>query len=320
MSMMSRRRRKNREIYLDEHPGLFDSLGVDETPLTAPVETEGRPERLAFISFGSGSSGNCAYIGTSSGGVLIDAGVDSKYVFEQLARNAVDPATIAGIILTHDHGDHVKYAYAILRYNKHMKLFATPRTLEGILRRHCISRRIADYHKPIYKEFTFKAGGLDITPFETSHDGTDNVGYYICGAGTSFVVNTDTGTITSRADYYIRRCRHLMIEANYDADMLRRGPYTERLKARIASATGHLDNADTARYVAAVAKSGSLRRLFLCHLSDENNTPATALAAVRDALLEASVKITTDTVAADDERLALRVLPRREASPLTVLI
>lgn len=319
MSILSRRRKKSREEYIKDHPGLFDIADADDSPLAAPDDEDGRPDRLAFMSFGSGSSGNCAYIGTRSGGVLIDAGVDSKYVLEQLARNSISPSSIAGIILTHDHGDHVKYAYAILRYNKHMKLYATPRTLEGVLRRHSISRRIADYHQPVYKEFMFRAGGLEITPFETSHDGTDNVGFFIAGAGTSFVVNTDTGTITTRADHYIRQCRHLMIEANYDADMLRRGPYTERLKARIASTSGHLDNADTARYVAAVAKAGLLRRVFLCHLSDENNTPSTALGAVRDALLDAAIKITTDIVAADDPRLALQVLPRREASPLTVL-
>lgn len=319
MSMMSRRRRRTRQDYISDHPGLFDITDADETPLMPPADAS-RPERLAFMSFGSGSSGNCAYVGTPSGGVLIDAGVDSKYVLEQLARNSIKISTISGIILTHDHGDHVKYAYAILRYNKHMRLFATPRTLEGILRRHSISRRIADYHQPIFKEFTFKTAGLEITPFETSHDGTDNVGFFIAGAGTSFVVNTDTGTITTRADHYIRQCRHLMIESNYDAEMLRKGPYTERLKARIASTSGHLDNADTARYVAAVAKNGLLRRIFLCHLSDENNTPSTALTAVRDALADADVRVTADIVSADDPRIAIQVLPRREASPLTVLI
>lgn len=320
---MTRRRQKYRQRSLpDDTPGLFDlpdEAGDTSLEALAP-ETLALPEKLRFMSFGSGSSGNCSYIGTPSCGILVDAGCDNNRVIAELAANSIDPATIQGILLTHDHGDHVRYAYAILRRFRHMRLFATPKAMTGLLRRHSMSRRIKDYHTPIYKEFPFTIGPMTITAFETSHDGTDNAGFHIECGDTTFVIATDTGTITARADYYIRRAQHLMIEANYDAEMLRNGHYPVYLKARIASTSGHMDNADTARYLASVTPSTGFRRIFLCHLSQDNNTPQKALAAVRSALEEAGVDIAPAAIAAaHDLRLHIAVLPRLESSPLIVL-
>ncbi len=301
-----------------DQPDLFQIAdnGEADTP-----EPQLRPshEQLRFISFGSGSSGNCAYIGTESCGLLIDAGVDNNRVVTELAANAISPQNIAGIVITHDHSDHVRFAYSLLRRYRHMKLYATPKTMNGLLRRHSISRRIQDYHQPIFKEFPFRVGDLSVTAFETSHDGTDNCGYCIEGGGTSFVVATDTGIVTPRADHYIRTAEHWMIEADYDAAMLRNGPYPERLKARIASCEGHLDNAVTAAYLAGIVPAYRLRTVFLCHLSHINNTPQLAFHCVRTALEEAGARVTDIAASALDPRLRLAVLPRLESSPLTVL-
>ena len=320
---MSRRRQKLRQqAYWSEQPGLFDlpAEGEGSEKLEAPRELDRSDERLRFISFGSGSSGNCAYIGTTSCGMLIDAGVDNNYVTAQLAANSIDRSSIRGILLTHDHSDHVRYAYAILRYNRHMKLYATPKALNGLLRRHSISRRISDYHQPIYKEFPFEVGPLTVTAFETSHDGSDNVGFAIDFGDTHFVVTTDTGTITSRSDHYMRLAQYLMIESDYDATMLRNGPYPAHLKARIAGTSGHLDNADTGRYIASLASAGLLRRVFLCHLSDTNNTPNIALGTVHRILEEAGISFCRDRQPGPtDTRLHIGVLPRSEASPLVTL-
>ncbi len=317
--MTRRRQKRKQQQYWDSQPGLFDAASVDDGGELLPLSEEqlAVPEKLRYMSFGSGSSGNCAYIGTPSCGLLIDAGVDNNYVLSQLAANSIRPESIVGILLTHDHSDHVRYAYAILRRYKYMRLFATPKAFAGLLRRHSMSRRIKDYHAAIYKEFPFKAGIFTITPFETSHDGTDNAGFYIEAEGTSFVVATDTGTVTARADHYIRRDRHLMKEANYDAAIRRNGRDPQHLKARISSTIGHLDNADTARYLAAVAPAGLLRRIFLCHLSQDNNTPQIALSTIRTALEEAGVSLASSHL--DVDRLHLGVLPRLEASDLVVL-
>lgn len=332
MDTPNRKRRLSRP--LDGMPGLFDIVDIGDSRIAGdiiearnaavrhnaaqqsdiPLIDEKRlvvDPSLRFLSFGSGSSGNCAYIGTDTCGLLIDAGVDNNYVTSELLRNGIDIASVCGILLTHDHGDHVKYAYPLLRRNKSMALYCTPRTLNGLLRRHSVSRRIKDYHHAIYKEFPFSVGNLDITAFEVSHDGTDNVGYFISGAGMNFVVTTDTGYITERADYYMRQANFLMIESNYDYDMLASGRYPEYLKARIKSDTGHLDNKVTAAYLASIAGHG-LSDVFLCHLSHDNNTPQIALKCCSDALDAAGFSV-------GPNGLHLCALPRFETSPLHIL-
>lgn len=327
MSKLSRYRR-NSSVW-DDMPGLFDHPALQDEPEARdreeglPALDEGslrRENRLRFMAFGSGSSGNCSYIGTADCGLLIDAGVDNNFVEETLRANAIDIATIQGILLTHDHGDHVRYAYALLRRNRHMRLFATPKTVNGILRRHNVSRRITDYHQPIYKEFPFRAGELTVTAFETSHDGTDNSGFYIEGAGTSFAITTDTGIVTERADHYMRLARHLVLESNYDAEMLRTGPYPMYLKSRIASERGHLDNAVAADYLRGSWRP-ELATVLLCHLSEENNTPEKALESMRTALMEAGAELAEPTAAPEARRgrTVLAALPRREASWLLTL-
>lgn len=333
MADTTRKRRLTQS--LDELPGLFDYVDIsrddiagdiiadavrpksmDDTEIPEIAEDDIRPAAaLKFISFGSGSSGNCAYVGTERGGVLIDAGVDNNFVTAELLRNGIDISAVAGIMLTHDHGDHVKYAYALLRRNRHMLLYCTPKSLNGLLRRHNIPRRIKDYHKAIYKEFPVELAGMTIIPFEVSHDGTDNVGFAIEASGIRFVITTDTGVITPRAGHYMQQADALMIESNYDAGMLRRGPYPEHLKARIASDRGHLDNADTAAYLATIA-SPKLRHVFLCHLSHDNNTPETALSAVKTALAKTGARLSDNP---PDEGIHVCVLPRFAVSRLFVI-
>ena len=352
-----RKRRYLRQ--LEDLPGLFDMVDIDmnvgKNSGSAPAVPGGeaaaevaagnaaetaigdvdpgvlrRHEAIRFISFGSGSSGNCAYLGNSSGGILIDAGVDKDQVLKGLADNNIDPASIAGIIVTHDHSDHIHFAYTLLRANRTWALFCTPRCLQGLLRRHSISRRISDYHKAIYKEFEFQAGGFAITPFETSHDGSDNVGFSIRRGDRTFVIGTDMGVITERAAHYMSRANYLMLEADYDTDMLRTGRYPEYLKARIAGDRGHLSNADAAAFLvqtltgagndaateagatveategaanasavaegaanasAAAAPESVLSHVFLCHLSKDNNTPALAVATIGKAIRDAGITV-----------------------------
>ena len=256
----------------------FVTATADETQAEQHAD-----EALRFISFGSGSSGNCAYIGNSGGGILMDAGIDVDRVFDTLAQNGIMPEMIKGICLTHDHGDHIRYVYQISRRYKHIRIYCTPRTLNGILRRHNISRRIKDYHEPIFKEIPFTLAGMTLTAFEVSHDGTDNAGYMIEYAGNRFVVATDMGCITDRANFYMKQANYLMIESNYDDTMLTNGPYKEFLKARIRDITGHLDNRVAAQFVAD-NYSPDLKYIFLCHLSHDNNTPEIATHEMQSAL------------------------------------
>lgn len=332
---------------LDDFPGLFDLPPVSEkgnavydvmmthrTRQSTPDKTMGYTEidrhlkettprynELEFISFGSGSSGNCAYIGLRGlGGVLIDAGVDYKTVLSELERNYIPLDKISGIIITHDHSDHVRYAYSLIRKNPKMLVYCTPRTLSGILRRHNISSRIKDYHKPIFKEFEFQAGPLTITPFEVSHDGTDNVGFSITVSGKRFVIATDMGILTDRADFYIRKANYLMIETNYDDNMLETGRYPLHLKARIRSNVGHLCNDFTASYLSGIWEP-KLTDIFLCHLSEDNNTPELALHTVKSGLEGRGTTVGDGSASASalEANVQLVALPRYDSSPHFIL-
>ena len=288
---------------------------IDELPALQPGDD------LYFISFGSGSSGNCSYIGDRHSGFLIDAGVDATRVTDTLRANGIDMSAVKGICLTHDHGDHLKYIYQIVRKYRHIGIYCTPKTLNGMLRRHSLSRRVKDYHRPIYKEFPFKIDNFEITAFDVSHDGTDNAGFFITHGDKSIAVATDLGRITERVDYYMRLARFIVIEANYDATMLRDGRYPEYLKARIAADNGHLDNTVTARFLESIY-TPALHAVFLCHLSHDNNRPEIALDTVSRALRSAGVTDFTDGVTgliAENSGMILAALPRYDASPLYVL-
>ena len=289
--------------------------GASPNQVVQPVAREGvsADNRIFYQSFGSGSSGNSCYVGTVNGGLLIDAGIREDAVEMLLKSNGVGMNMIKGILLTHDHNDHVKYAYKFLRNFKGISLFCTNRVMNGILRHHNVSRRIKDFHVPIFKEIPFKVGDFEVTAFETSHDGTDNMGFSLSYGGRNFVLATDMGEITSRARHYISDARHLVIEANYDLQMLLEGPYPEYLKARIRMSTGHMQNEETAAFLKDIYTE-KLRHVFLCHLSKENNTPSKALISVTDALSSLGIKIGKGDDSIEDREADVSVvaLPRTE--------
>ena len=304
----------------------FDSDDMDFKVPEAPKASRpaaapnGQEEKLFFISMGSGSSGNCSYLGTSQGGIIIDAGVDHDEVFRTLTHNGIKPSMVKGVILTHDHQDHVRYVYRIARTYKHIRVYCTPRLLGGLLRRHNISRRIKDYHDPIYKEIPFKIGNFKITAFETSHDGTDNMGFNIEVNGRHFVIATDMGKITERAEAHMKEANFLIIESNYDRQMLDTGRYPEYLKNRVRSECGHLDNVVAAEFVANNYHKG-LKNVFLCHLSNDNNTPEKARQAMTEALEARGLTVGDGSNAVDqrDRDIQVYVLPRYDASLWFVL-
>ncbi len=278
------------------------------------------PSPIKFISFGSGSSGNCSYIGYERGGLLVDGGVKADFVEEQLRANGISMADVKGILLTHDHHDHIQYVYRILRKHKHIRLFCTNRVLNGLLLRHNVSKRIRDYHTAIYKEIPFSILDFTITAFEVPHDGSDNMGFSLRLGDRNFVIATDMGAVSERAYHYMKQAHFLVVEANYDLYMLRNGRYPEYLKARIETASGHMDNALTGRLLANIAGKG-LKYVWLCHLSNDNNRPDIAHATVLKALEDAGFRVGTDAETRQDlaADLILSVLPRYEATRLYVL-
>ena len=275
---------------------------------------------LHFVSFGSGSSGNCSFLGNENGGVLIDAGVDPEHVCRDLEDNGIRLSKVKGILLTHDHADHIRYAYKLVRSNKHMRIYCTPRLMGGLLRHHNISRRIKDYQVSIFKEIPFFLAGMKITAFDTSHDATDNMGFCFEVNGKSFVVATDMGIITPRAEHYMQQANYLMIESNYDLNMLDTGKYPEYLKARVRGEKGHLDNKVAADFVAKNYHD-DLKWVFLCHLSNDNNTPELAVAEMTQKLQARGLTVGDGSFAPIERDKAIQVyaLPRFDTSTWFVL-
>jgi phosphoribosyl 1,2-cyclic phosphodiesterase len=280
-------------------------------------------DHIFFMSFGSGSSGNCSYIGDRQSGFLIDAGVETKKVVDSLRSNGISMDAVKGICLTHDHGDHIRYVYNIVRTYRHIKIYCTPKAFNGILRRHSVSRRIKDYHVAIYKEFPFRLGNFEVTAFDVKHDGADNAGFFISHGNRHFAIATDLGCVSERVDYYMRMAEYIVIEANYDETMLRNGSYPEYLKARIAADNGHMDNVKTAEYLAQIYRP-EIKNIYLCHLSHDNNTPEKALGAVTASLRSAGVtRIGNGFVSlanpGEEPQVHLVALPRYDSSPLYTL-
>ncbi|MDE6511095.1 MAG: MBL fold metallo-hydrolase [Muribaculaceae bacterium] len=310
----------SKKIYF-EHPELpFDEWSNPyDNGSGQPMSTH-VPKPLYFCSFGSGSSGNSCYVGSAEGGMLVDVGIRAEEVERGLASNGVDMKHVKGVLLTHDHADHVKYVYALLRNHRHLKLFCTNRVLNGILRKHSISKRIKEYHVPIFKEIPFRMTDFEITAFDVPHDGSDNMGFSIEFDDRRFVIATDLGDVTDRARHYMSRATYLMIEANYDAQMLRMGRYPEYLKARIAGGNGHLDNRKTAAFISEIINPG-LTHVFLCHLSKDNNTPQIALRTVRDVLEAKGLKVGNAMETMEDRQadVQLAALPRFDMTRWFVL-
>lgn len=279
-----------------------------------------RWKELCFVSFGSGSSGNCSFLGNENGGVLIDAGIDPEHVYRDLSNNGIKIEKVKGILLTHDHADHIRYAYKLVRENKHMRIYCTPRLMGGLLRHHNVSRRIKDYQVSIFKEIPFFLAGMKVTAFDTSHDAIDNMGFCFEAGDNKFVVATDMGVITERAAHYMRQANYLMIESNYDRTMLDTGRYPEYLKARVRSEKGHLDNQVAAAFVGDIYNE-NLKWVFLCHLSNDNNTPEKAIKAMTGALEQRGVSVGNGSYSPIDREKAVQVyaLPRYDTSTWFIL-
>ena len=272
-------------------------------------------DRLYYISLASGSSGNSCYIGSRAGGVIVDAGIRADEIADKLDAAGISMRHVKGLLLTHDHSDHVKFSYNLLRTYRHLSLYCTPRVINGLLRRHSISRRIKEYHTPIFKEIPFRVGDFEITAFEVHHDGSDNMGFSIDFGDRHFVLATDLGEVSDRARFYMSRANYLVIEANYDSEMLRLGRYPEYLKARIRTGNGHLDNVQTAEFLSEIINP-ELKYIFLCHLSKDNNPPALALSTVADALRAKGITVgrAEETLSDRKADVQLMALPRFDAT------
>ena len=252
----------------------------------------------------SGSSGNCAYIGTPESGILIDAGVSAKRIETALRQREVDPCSIAAIFVTHEHSDHV-CGLKILTKRYGIPVFASPGTLEALLEADALSGAY-----DAIPEEGMEAAGMWVEAFRTSHDSRESLGYRVCTPDDRrLAVATDMGYMSDTVRFALSGCDLVQIESNHDVRMLENGPYPYYLKRRILADTGHLSNELCAASLPGLAESGTTR-FYLAHLSKDNNTPEVAYITSQAALNQAGMK--------EGQDYLLRVAPRYDTEPMLV--
>ena len=230
---------------------------------------------LRFISFGSGSSGNCYYLYTETDSLMIDVGVGLRSLKKHFHNYGLRLEDIHHVLVTHDHADHVK-SVGSLSNDYHLPVYTTRKVHQGIERNYCVRKKISpDLARVIEKGEPFELGEFRVTPFGVPHDSTDNVGYQVECEGVCFCLITDVGHITEEMHDFIGRANYLVIEANHSVEMLQQGNYPQYLKERILGPNGHLSNGACAEALASYA-TDKLRHVWLCHLSEENNHPELA--------------------------------------------
>jgi len=198
-----------------------------------------------------------------------------------------------GIIVTHDHADHVKSVGSLCR-DFGVPVYATEKVHKGIYKNYCVRYKVPfEQQKTIEKNVPFLLGDFTVTPFEVPHDSSDNVGYKIECEGKTFVLMTDVGHFTDEMEHIIGDADYLVIEANYDLEMLRNGSYPAHLKQRISGGQGHTCNNDCAEMLARCATS-KLKHVWLCHLSEENNHPELARKTVETVLSQHGIIVGRD--------------------------
>lgn len=248
--------------------------------------------QLQYMSLASGSSGNCCYLGTEEYGILIDAGIGVRTIKKALKDNNIPFEKIVALCITHDHADHIKAA-GNLGEKLGIPVYTTRTILNGMNRNYCMAEKIYSAHREIVKEVPFMIRDFEITAFEVPHDGSDNVGYRVRYGEHTFVLATDMGHITETAAQYLSEANYLVIEANYDATMLQNGPYPLHLKRRIVAPRGHMDNAETAEFLATTYRP-ELTHIFLCHLSLDNNHPQLAYKTIEGRLYNEGIRVGKD--------------------------
>lgn len=248
---------------------------------------------LKFISFGSGSSGNCYYLATETDALIIDIGVGLRGLRKNCKEYGVNLQKVHHVLVTHDHADHIKSVGSISAEFS-LPIHATREVHAGINRNYCVTKKVShDLARYVEKGQTITLGDFQVTPFGVPHDSSDNVGYFIEAGGTNFCLITDAGMVTDEMKPFITRAHYLVIEANHDEEMVTNGPYPQFLKERILSDTGHLSNRSCGE-VLAQNMSQDLKHVWLCHLSEENNHPELARKTVESILRSYGIVVGAD--------------------------
>lgn len=232
---------------------------------------------IRFASLGSGSAGNALLVERGSTCLMVDCGFGLRETVARLQNHQRSPAELAGILVTHEHGDHIGGVFRLARkyglpvWLTHGTWAATRETDAGL------DLRIIDSHRP------FAVGELEVQPFPVPHDAREPVQFLFSDGERTLAVLTDIGEATPHVCAMLSGCSGLVLECNHDADMLARSAYPASVKRRIAGRYGHLENGAAAALLRQIDRS-RLQHLVAAHLSERNNSPALVLDVLAQAL------------------------------------
>ncbi len=233
----------------------------------------------------SGSRGNSAVVSSASTRILVDAGISCRETFKRLRAAGDDPHSLAAIVITHEHSDHV-YGLAVLAKKLKVPVFMTGSTHQAWAR----ALRDENGELPVLERLevfssghSFRIGDIEVTPFTIPHDAADPVGFTFRAEGVKAGFATDLGYVPASVRDHLRGCDVLLIESNHDVEMLRVGPYPWSVKQRVMSRVGHLSNEALAEFFL-TDYDGGAAYVVLAHLSEQNNHPELARAAAEKAL------------------------------------
>lgn len=238
---------------------------------------------VSIYTLFSGSSGNCTYVKCGDTAFLIDAGASRRAIAKSLEKLGASLDKIAAIFVTHEHSDHIKGIPMLAKYHK-IPVYIAPESCSALPE---IDKSLL---RPMRHPDSVTLGEVTVKSFLTLHDALSSCGFTVEYRGERFGYATDMGQPTKEATDALCGCQAVILEANYDAEMLRYGPYPFYLKDRIRGRFGHLDNEVSAKFCSFLGKNGT-KRILLAHLSQENNTPEKAYTTVINKLKEDKVSL-----------------------------
>lgn len=233
----------------------------------------------------SGSSGNSTLLETEQTRLLIDAGLGKRETLRRLAAIEKKIDRLDGILISHEHSDHIGGLPQALAYWK-TTVYLTEPTHAEICRiiPENMAKRV-DRAEFIRAGQRFTIGEIEITPFAIPHDAADPIGFTFRANGTKIAIVTDLGYLPELVKHHLRDCDCLILESNHDLEMLKVGPYPWHVKQRVMSRTGHLSNHSVSEFLADPEGFDSAARyLVLAHLSENNNNPDVARISAEEAL------------------------------------
>ncbi|MDA2912455.1 MBL fold metallo-hydrolase [Acidobacteriia bacterium AH_259_A11_L15] len=290
-------------------PAVSCYISSNRSPTAGAPEfgrRRGRATGVELTILGSGSAGNLAFLSTERTRLLIDAGLSKRETLKRMETAGLRPNGLAGIVVSHEHNDHAAHLGALAE-EFNAPVYLAEGTREALPEARVLPR--VERFRPGHR---FVVGDIEMVPFAVPHDANEPVAFRVETQGVKLVLAVDLGFLTGLVKQQLRGCDCLILEANHDTEMLRRGPYPWFIKQRVMSRLGHLSNEAVADFLECDF-DGSAAYLVLAHLSQNNNSPEIARLAAEQALERRRARFPLSLVR-DPE---IRVAPRR--APLAPL-